>query len=56
MSEPYEIVTDPESPTGKSLLVRGCRYFLSDRDERVTDAEWAAKLQAKANRFAGVVA
>jgi len=53
MNEPYEIVDDAASPSGKSLVVRNRNFFLGVQGS-LTNEEWEAKLQAKANYFASV--
>lgn len=53
-NEPFEVVDDEASPSGKSLLVRGRSFYLSPQGG-LTDEEWADKLQAKANVFATLV-
>lgn len=53
-NEPVVVVDDSESPSGKSLLVRGTLFHLSVQNG-LTDAEWQDKLQAKANYFAALV-
>lgn len=53
MSEPYEIIADPDSPTGVSMIVRGEKHFLGDQDGFPLEV-WSAKLQAKAEYFANI--
>lgn len=50
-NEPVNVVDDAASPSGKSLLVRGVLFYLVPQGS-LTDEQWAAKLQAKANIFA----
>lgn len=54
MTEPYEIIPDPDSPSGESMIVRSAKYFLGDQNGFTLDI-WLAKLQAKAEYFASLM-
>ena len=54
MSEPYQIIECPESPTGIAIVVRGKEIHIGDRDG-FDDPTWSAKLQSKADYFASLM-